>query len=60
MIIAVASLISEEASDQKRKATPGEAAEKGASIIVMGRPITIANNPDDALDKILKEIEGEK
>ena len=34
--------------DQKRVVTPREAIDSGASIIVVGRPITQAENPDDA------------
>lgn len=43
--------------DQKRIATPKEAILNGASHIVVGRPITSANNPLDAVKKILEEIE---
>ncbi|MBA4041794.1 MAG: orotidine-5'-phosphate decarboxylase, partial [Sphingobium sp.] len=35
-------------SDQKRVVTPREAADAGASIIVIGRPITQAADPDQA------------
>ena len=34
--------------DQKRVVTPREAIDAGASIIVVGRPITQADNPDEA------------
>ena len=34
--------------DQKRVVTPREAVDAGASIIVVGRPITQAENPDQA------------
>jgi orotidine-5'-phosphate decarboxylase len=34
--------------DQKRVVTPREAVDAGASIIVVGRPITQADNPDEA------------
>jgi orotidine-5'-phosphate decarboxylase len=34
--------------DQKRVVTPREAIDSGASIIVVGRPITQADNPDAA------------
>ncbi|MDO9574318.1 MAG: orotidine-5'-phosphate decarboxylase [Candidatus Contubernalis sp.] len=42
--------------DQERVTTPGEAAALGASYLVMGRPITAAADPGEALDKILAEI----
>jgi orotidine-5'-phosphate decarboxylase len=35
-------------ADQKRVVTPREAIDSGASIIVVGRPITQADNPDQA------------
>ena len=34
--------------DQKRVVTPREALDRGASILVIGRPITQADNPDEA------------
>lgn len=36
------------AADQKRVVTPRQALDSGASIIVVGRPITQAENPDEA------------
>ncbi len=44
--------------DQKRIVTPREAIEKGASFIVVGRPITRADDPKKAAKKILEEIHG--
>jgi orotidine-5'-phosphate decarboxylase len=43
--------------DQKRIATPTIAIERGASMLVIGRPITRAVNPAEAAESILKEIE---
>lgn len=39
--------------DQKRTATPQEAIQKGADYIVIGRPITKAKNPSEAIRSIL-------
>jgi orotidine-5'-phosphate decarboxylase len=44
--------------DQRRVATPAEAISRGASMLVVGRPITRAPNPADAARAILKEIES--
>jgi orotidine-5'-phosphate decarboxylase len=44
------------ASDQKRIVTPKEAIESGADYIVVGRPITQAENPRKAVEKILNEM----
>ena len=45
------------ANDQKRIKTPKEAIEDGANCIVVGRPITEAESPAEAMKKILSEIE---
>jgi orotidine-5'-phosphate decarboxylase len=45
-------------SDQKRVATPTEAIRAGADLLVIGRPVTAAADPDRALDEILAEIES--
>lgn len=37
-----------QAADQKRVVTPRAAVDAGASILVIGRPITLAENPDQA------------
>jgi orotidine-5'-phosphate decarboxylase len=37
-----------DASDQKRVVTPRQALDNGASILVVGRPITLAEDPDKA------------
>lgn len=42
--------------DQKRVMTPKEAVQKGADYIVVGRPITQSEKPQDAAKKILAEM----
>lgn len=42
--------------DQKRIATPGDALRSGASHIVVGRPITMANDPQSAAQKIIENM----
>jgi orotidine-5'-phosphate decarboxylase len=42
--------------DQSRVVTPKEALNSGASYLVIGRPITQASNPVQALEGIAKEI----
>jgi orotidine-5'-phosphate decarboxylase len=43
--------------DQRRIATPAHAIAHGASMLVVGRPITRAANPAEAANAILEEIE---
>lgn len=44
------------ANDQSRVATPGDAIRAGADYLVVGRPITAAQNPGDAAKKIAAEM----
>jgi len=44
--------------DQSRVASPGQALQAGASYLVVGRPITKAENPLLAAQKIIAEMEG--
>ncbi len=43
-------------NDQVRVLTPGEAMERGASYIVVGRPVTEADDPEAAARAILREV----
>jgi orotidine-5'-phosphate decarboxylase len=44
-------------NDQKRVMTPGEAARAGADYIVVGRPVTAAEDPRAAANAILEELQ---
>jgi orotidine-5'-phosphate decarboxylase len=44
--------------DQRRHAIPSAALAAGADILVVGRPVTAAEDPDAALDGLLAEIES--
>jgi orotidine-5'-phosphate decarboxylase len=46
------------ADDQKRFTSPREAVQNGADYLVIGRPITAADNPLEAVRKIVAEIEN--
>lgn len=47
-----------EAFDQKRIATPKAALDAGADLLVVGRPVTAAPDPDAALESLLAEIQS--
>jgi orotidine-5'-phosphate decarboxylase len=47
-----------QAGDQKRIATPAAAIAGGADIVVVGRPVTAASDPDAALAAVISEIES--
>ena len=46
------------AGDQKRIATPRDAIAAGADILVVGRPVTAAPDPDAALERLIAEVES--
>lgn len=48
-----------ERNDQSRVATPRGALAAGASHLVIGRPVTAAADPRQAIERILAEMEGE-
>ena len=43
--------------DQSRVSTPKDAISQGANYLVIGRPITAADNPNEAWERICQEIE---
>ena len=47
-----------EVGDQKRTATPAEVVRGGATHLVVGRPISRAQNPAEAFDRIARETVG--
>jgi orotidine-5'-phosphate decarboxylase len=46
------------ALDQKRIATPAAAMAAGADLLVVGRPITAAPDPDAALESLITQIQS--
>ena len=44
--------------DQARTMTPAEAVERGADLLVVGRPITAAADPREAAATIAREVDG--
>lgn len=44
--------------DQKRICTPTDAIKNGSDYLVIGRPITMADNPNQALQEIIHELSG--
>jgi orotidine-5'-phosphate decarboxylase len=44
--------------DQRRTATPTAALAAGADILVVGRPLTAASDPDAALEALVAEIQS--
>ena len=47
-----------ESQDQRRVATPETALRMGADLLVIGRPVTAAPDPEAALERIRKDIEA--
>lgn len=47
-----------DALDQKRTATPAAALAAGADVLVVGRPLTAASDPDAALEALIAEIQS--
>ena len=48
---------SSDSNDQKRVMDPSQAINKGATHLVVGRPITKAENPAQAAETIVREME---
>lgn len=45
-----------ETQDQRRTATPAEALRSGADLLVVGRPVTRASDPEAALEQLAREM----
>lgn len=53
--------VGDDAGDQRRTATPSHALASGADLLVIGRPLTRADQPDAALDRLAAELsEGDR
>jgi orotidine-5'-phosphate decarboxylase len=50
-------LAGDAAGDQARVATPGQAARLGADYVVLGRSVTAATNPAEALQRAIRELD---
>ena len=50
--------VSQQEDDQQRVATPGDALRAGADLLVVGRPVTRAPDPETVLQRIALEIEA--
>jgi orotidine-5'-phosphate decarboxylase len=48
---------SAEAGDQRRVVTPAQAVRSGSDFLVVGRPVTRANRPDEAARAIIEEMD---
>jgi orotidine-5'-phosphate decarboxylase len=46
------------ADDQRRTVTPAEARRLGADLLVVGRPVTSADDPLAALERVMDEVRG--
>lgn len=51
-------MVQDALGDQKRVATPQDAVREGADLMVIGRPLTQAPNPEEALERIAEAIAG--
>ena len=51
-------LAGDSANDQSRVVTPADAARAGATYVVLGRTVTAAKNPAEAMSRVLAELGG--